>query len=343
MPLKRFQSPPGTSTGPRSRFSLGLLALTGLLFLPHPASAQSDGGKYLDAKFCGDSLNLNPGSQFDGGSCQLWKMVPDADGWSRLQLKHNGKFLDAKFCRDDLHMDPGSTYDNGACQLWKFVPSGDPRWARLQLKKNGKFLDAANCSDNVQLSGPSGYEGGACQLWRLIPAGGEWFRLQVKFGGGAGPIAANDEEFAWQGQTYGWYDDGWNGPGYYVVDSEDSDGEGFGGREGWHGWHHHGNHHHHHGHSGKKGHGNKGKGNKPPKKQITAPNHKGHGQQFKNLGKHNNRGRNLRNLGRHGSTHFKNLGSRGHGGSHRGGGHGGGGHGGGGGHHGGGGGGRRHR
>jgi hypothetical protein len=71
-------------------------------------------GKYLDAKFCGDTLNLNSGSDYDNGSCQLWKLVPDTDGWSRLQLKRNGKFLDAKFCTDELNMNPGSNYDNGS-------------------------------------------------------------------------------------------------------------------------------------------------------------------------------------------------------------------------------------
>ena len=45
---------------------------------------------------------MNPGSNFDNGSCQLWKFVPDADGWSRIMLKRNGKFLDADHCSDDV-------------------------------------------------------------------------------------------------------------------------------------------------------------------------------------------------------------------------------------------------
>src|SRR5208337_2409686 len=140
---------------------------------------------------------------------------------------------------------PGSNFDNGSCQLWKFLPAQDG-WARLQLKRNGRFLDATHCSDDVKLSGESDYHGGACQLWRLVPAGDGWSRLQIKFAGGAGPVAAGDEEFAWEGRTYGWYDEGWNGPGYYIIDFEFISGEGFGGREGWHGWHHHGSHHHGH-------------------------------------------------------------------------------------------------
>src|SRR3984885_12852691 len=110
---------------PSRYISLGLLPLAGLLLSSPLASAQSGGGKYLDAKFCSDELNLNPGSDFDNGSCQLWRLVPNGDGWSRLQLKRNGKFLDAKYCRDDLNMNPGSNYDHGSCQLWKFVPDAD--------------------------------------------------------------------------------------------------------------------------------------------------------------------------------------------------------------------------
>lgn len=64
------------------------------------------------------------------------------------------------------------------------------------------------------------------------------------------PPAGGDEEFAWNGDRYGWYDDGWDGAGWYVVGFEFRRGLGFGGREGWNGWHHHGSHRHgddHHG------------------------------------------------------------------------------------------------
>jgi hypothetical protein len=124
--------------------SPGLLGIAGLLLFSMPGSAQQGGGKYLDAKFCSDALNLNPGSDFDNGSCQLWLLVPGAEGWSRLQLKRNGKFLDAKFCTDELNMNPGSNFDNGSCQLWKLVPDADG-WSRVQIKRNGKYLTAGNC------------------------------------------------------------------------------------------------------------------------------------------------------------------------------------------------------
>jgi hypothetical protein len=164
------------------RLAQGLLGFVSLLALSLPAAAQQGGGKFLDAKFCGDMLNLNPGSDYDSGSCQLWKLVPAADGWSRLELKRNGKFLDAKFCTDQLNMNPGSSYDNGSCQLWKLVPDADG-WSRVQIKRNSKFLDADHCSDDVHLNDLSTAEGGACQLWRLVPVEGSggWSRLQLKY------------------------------------------------------------------------------------------------------------------------------------------------------------------
>ena len=100
-----------------ARTVAGFFGLGSLLLLAAPATAQEGGGKFLDAKYCSDALNLNPGSDFDNGSCQLWKLVPEADGWSKLQLKRNGKFLDAKYCSDELNMNPGSTFDGGSCQL----------------------------------------------------------------------------------------------------------------------------------------------------------------------------------------------------------------------------------
>ena len=148
----------------------------------------------------------------------MWKLFPDADGWSKLQLKRNGKFLDAKYCSDELNINPGSTYDNGSCQLWKLVPDADG-WSRLQIMRNGKYLDADQCSDNVKLSELSTFADGACQLWRFVPADDGWARLQIKFTG-APPAEAAAEEFGFGGNNYGWYDDGWNGPGWYIVGFE---------------------------------------------------------------------------------------------------------------------------
>src|ERR1700678_580029 len=166
----------------------GLLGLGSWLLLAFPAAAQGGGGKVLDAKYCSDELNMNPGSTYDNGSCQLWKLVPDADGWSRLQIK-----------------------------------------------RNGKYLDADQCSDNVKLSELSTFADGDCQLWRFVPADDGWGRLQIKFTG-APPAVEAAEEFGFGGNTYGWYDDGWNGPGWYIVRFERLCGPRFGGRRGWHRW-----------------------------------------------------------------------------------------------------------
>jgi hypothetical protein len=53
-----------------------------------------------------------------------------------------------------------------------------------------------------------------------------------------------DDEFEYNGDTYGWYEDGWNGAGWYIVGYEFRRGFGYGGGEGWHSWHHHGSHAH---------------------------------------------------------------------------------------------------
>jgi hypothetical protein len=183
----------------------GLLALAGLLLLSLPAFAQS-GGKYLDANYCSDTLQANPRSDFDNGPCQLWKLVPDADGWSRLQIKSNGKFLDADNCSDTVKLNGKSTYDNGSCQLWKFVAGADG-WSRLQIKSNGNFLGVGvdSRTDEVKLNGESACDNGTRQLWRLVPAGDGWSRLQIKYTGAAAFAASSPTILIHTGSHYIWY------------------------------------------------------------------------------------------------------------------------------------------
>src|SRR5580658_10211492 len=108
---------------PAHRLVPARLALGALLVLAPSAFAQSGGGNYLNANFCGDMLHLYPeNGDFRNGACQLWKFVPDADGWSRLQLKRSGKFLDAP-CSEGIKLSGKSTHDNGAHQLWRLVPA----------------------------------------------------------------------------------------------------------------------------------------------------------------------------------------------------------------------------
>ena len=33
-------------------------------------------GQFLDADHCGSPVALNAGSDFEGGACQLWRLVP---------------------------------------------------------------------------------------------------------------------------------------------------------------------------------------------------------------------------------------------------------------------------
>jgi Ricin-type beta-trefoil lectin domain-like len=82
------------------------------------------GEQYLDADHCSATISLNPGSDFAGGACQLWRFVPVGDGWSRLQLKQGGQYLDADHCSAKISLNPGSDFAGGACQLWRLVPAG---------------------------------------------------------------------------------------------------------------------------------------------------------------------------------------------------------------------------
>ena len=131
--MKSLQHVTSGITLPRTRWllvtGLSLLFICLQMLALSPASAQSsyyrlqlkNNSQFLDAKYCGQEITLNPGSDYEGGACQLWRLVPAGDGWSRLQLKQGGKYLDAVNCSDQVAMHPGSTYANGACQLWRFV------------------------------------------------------------------------------------------------------------------------------------------------------------------------------------------------------------------------------
>jgi hypothetical protein len=127
------------------------------------------GGQYLDADHCSNTISLNPGSDWEGGACQLWQLVPAGGGWNRIQLKHGGQYLDADHCSNTISLNPGSDWEDGACQLWQLVPAGGG-WNRIQLKHGGQYLDADHCSNTISLNPGSDWEGGACQLWRLVPA-----------------------------------------------------------------------------------------------------------------------------------------------------------------------------
>ena len=43
-------------------------------------------------------------------------------------------------------------------------------------------------------------------------------------------------QFLWLGRNYCWYDNGWNGPGWYWCGQYLTPGIGFGGGYGWHNW-----------------------------------------------------------------------------------------------------------
>jgi hypothetical protein len=58
--------------------------------------------------------------------------------------------------------------------------------------------------------------------------------------GGRAPLAnatqIENAQFLFGGRNYCWYDDGWQGPGWYWCGYANRTGLGFGGGEGFHGW-----------------------------------------------------------------------------------------------------------
>src|ERR1700730_326754 len=54
----------------------------------------------------------------------------------------------------------------------------------------------------------------------------------------SGVDVAETVQFFWEGRRYCWYDDGWQGPGFYWCGYRWQRGVGWGGGYGWHGWRH---------------------------------------------------------------------------------------------------------
>jgi hypothetical protein len=230
------------------RVATVLLSGVSLLVLSMNSGFAEADGKFLDAKSCEDNLQLNSNSTDEGGACQLWQLIPDSDGWSRLQLKYNKKYVDDEECKGDLYLNPGSREQGGACQLWRLVPDSDG-WSRLQLKDNKQYLTAKDC-DDISLDDQASGDASGGQLWRLVPDEDGWSRVQAKCSVGSSPAADSGapDTYALNGQSYSWYDDGWNGAGWYIVGYEFRRGFGFGGVEGWNHWRRvirHGDHPHH--------------------------------------------------------------------------------------------------
>lgn len=51
----------------------------------------------------------------------------------------------------------------------------------------------------------------------------------------AAPYSIYEGSVVWRGHKYCWYDEGWNGTGWYRCGFENKDGKGWGGPKGWEG------------------------------------------------------------------------------------------------------------
>jgi hypothetical protein len=81
--------------------------------------------------------------------------------------------------------------------------------------------------------------------------------------GGALPstqiLPVEQAQFFFLGHNFCWYDDGWQGPGWYWCNYAWSTGYGWGGGDGWHGW------------NRGQWHGNRGQHVIPPRDHVGAP------------------------------------------------------------------------
>lgn len=145
-----------------------VLALASISSEPQTAyyRLQLKGSGFLAADSCSDLVAVRHGSQWNGGACQLWRLIPQGDGWARLQLVQDGRFLTADHCSTAIRLGP---FADGPCELWRLVHVHGG-WNRLQLKGGGHYLAARNCSAEVALDTGPAQNGGACQLWRLVPS-----------------------------------------------------------------------------------------------------------------------------------------------------------------------------
>jgi hypothetical protein len=123
---------------------------------------------------------------------------------------------------------------------------------------------------------------------------------------GVAPTNVEQAQFFFGGRDYCWYDDGWQGPGFYWCGYAWRRGFGWGGGAGWHGWGRGGRG----GHVGRGGHmGGPGVVGRPAGRMMGGAPGGGH-------------------MMTRGAGGMGRGGGGGHGGGGRGGGHGGGGHGG---------------
>lgn len=134
-------------------------------------------GLYLDNRGCnGSTVGLFGYSQ-QGEACQVWKLIPEAGGYYRIQVLSsdgNGKtpkYLDNSGCDNtNIGLSVYSTAQNGACQLWKIVPQDNDFYRLLLKSSEGKtllYLDNRFCDKKtVGLAGYSDASAGSCQLWK---------------------------------------------------------------------------------------------------------------------------------------------------------------------------------
>ena len=197
---------------------------------------RADGRRQVPRRQLLELLSLNASTNNNGGACQLWRSFPTADG-GRASRSSTAASSSPTIARTTSSLNP-SPPPTAAPEYGSSSPTADG-WSRLQLKRSGRYLDAADCSNDLRINGksaapvtgpanrggwfPTPTAGRPADRYRVgrDPRGapvphGPPRRLRPPAGG---PGAPESDQFAVGGQTYTWYREGWNGPGFYVVGS----------------------------------------------------------------------------------------------------------------------------
>lgn len=102
----------------------------------------------------------------NGGTNQLWRVEPLADGTNRIVNLASGKPLDVASCgtADGTTITQWTWLDN-ACQRWTITGSG---WVTLRNPNSGKVADVANCgsADGTEVRLWTAL-GNTCQAWSI--------------------------------------------------------------------------------------------------------------------------------------------------------------------------------
>ncbi|WP_422773807.1 family 43 glycosylhydrolase [Plantactinospora sp. WMMC1484] len=162
--------------------------------------------------------------------CQRFRVVPTADGWSRIENRLAGRVLEAAGCGGvGTPVQVWSWLDND-CQQFRLEPVGD---VLIADAAGQRVWGVPGCERRTARPGPAGRvvadrpRAGNCQLWYFTPAGEGYFRV-VNRGAGRPLTAVTGRDGGvrltlgpWHGSGLAsrWRIEAVDGEGYRLVNS----------------------------------------------------------------------------------------------------------------------------